>query len=75
MSEINWHKIHSKLQGKCPTCGGELPKHKGVCPVEGEELLAKLEQIDNSVKHVGDIAEDLIKSYRKIKRAFGNKNV
>ena len=50
MSEIDWHKIHSKLQGKCPTCGGELPKHKGVCPVEGEELLAKLEQIDNSVK-------------------------
>ena len=75
MSEINWHKIHSKLQGKCPTCGGELPKHKGVCAVEGEELLAKLEQIDNSVKHVGDIAEDLIKSYRKMKRAFGNKNV
>ena len=75
MSEINWHKIHSKLQGKCPTCGGELPKHEGVCPVEGEELLARLEQIDNSVKHVGDIAEDLIKSYRKMKRAFGNKNV
>ena len=75
MSEINWHKIHSKLQGTCSTCGGELPKHKGVCPVEGEELLARLEQIDNSVKHVGDIAEDLIKSYRKMKRAFGNKNV
>ena len=52
-----------------------MPKHKGVCPVEGEELLARLEQIDNSVKHVGDIAEDLIKSYRKMKRAFGNKNV
>ena len=50
MSEINWHKIHSKLQGKCPTCGGELPKHKGVCPVEGEELLAKLEQIRTNLK-------------------------
>tara|TARA_Y100000768_G_scaffold103440_1_gene75634 strand:+ start:24975 stop:25202 length:228 start_codon:yes stop_codon:yes gene_type:complete len=75
MSEIDWHKIHSKLQGTCTTCGGELPNHKGVCPVEGQQLLARLEQIDNSVKHVGDIAEDLIKSYKKMKRSFKNKNV
>tara|TARA_X000000950_G_scaffold109598_1_gene138128 strand:+ start:300 stop:512 length:213 start_codon:yes stop_codon:yes gene_type:complete len=68
MSEINWHKIQRKLEGRCEVCGGDLPKHKGVCPVEGEELLAKLEKIDNSVKHISDISEALIKNFKKMRK-------
>ena len=75
MLEINWHKVHSKLRGTCETCGGELPKHKGVCPVEGEEIMARLETIDNNVKHIGDIANDVLKSYTKMRRTLKNKNV
>ena len=44
MSKTNWHKIQRKLEGRCHMCGGDLPKHKGVCPVEGEELIKRLKK-------------------------------
>lgn len=62
MSKINWHKIQRKLEGRCYVCGGNLPKHKGVCPVEGEELLSRLEKIDNKVRHISDISEEVIQN-------------
>ncbi len=68
MSEINWHKIQRKLEGRCEVCGGDLPKHKGVCPVEGEELLNKLEKIDNSVRHISDITEQVLKGFDKLRK-------
>ena len=43
-------------------CGGDLPNHKGVCPVEGEELIKRLEIIDNTVRHISDISEDVIQN-------------
>lgn len=64
MSEINWHKIQRKLEGRCHFCGGTLPKHKGVCPVEGEEIIKRLDIIDSQVKHISDISEQVIKKFR-----------
>ena len=62
MSKTNWHKIQRKLEGRCHMCGGDLPKHKGVCPVEGEELIKRLEKIDDKVRHISDISEDVIQN-------------
>ena len=65
MSETDWHKIQSKLEGKCVTCGGELPKHIGVCPVEGEQLKKKYDSLDKAVKKIDEIAQEIIKKYEK----------
>ena len=62
MSEINWHNIQRKLEGRCHMCGGDLPKHKGVCPIEGEELIKRLEKIDDKVRHISDISEEVIQN-------------
>ncbi len=72
MSETNWHKIHSKLQGICTSCGGELPQHIGMCELEAEQLLDRLAIIDESVKHVGDIANDLLTRYKIDKKELDN---
>ena len=64
MSEINWHKIQRKLEGRCYFCDGLLPKHKGVCPVEGEEMMKRLDIIDDQVKHISDISEEVIQKFR-----------
>lgn len=49
-------------------CGGDLPKHKGVCPVEGEELIQKLEKIDNKVRHISDLTEEVLKSFDRLRK-------
>jgi len=64
MSKTNWNKIQRKLEGRCYVCGGDLPKHIGVCPVESEEQLKRLETIDNSVKHINDIVVDILGKFR-----------
>ena len=65
MSETNWHKIQRKLEGRCYTCGGVLPDHIGVCPIYGEELLKKYENIDNQVRHIADITKNVLKKFSK----------
>ena len=64
MSETEWFKIQRRLEGRCEICGGNLPKHNGVCPVEGEQLLKKLERIDNSVVHIGVEVKKLLEKYK-----------
>ena len=73
MSEINWHKIQSKLEDKCEVCGGRLPNHIGVCPVYGEELQAKAYQIDKNVKHVSNAVEELLEKYKDVRRILHRK--
>jgi len=51
------------LEGKCITCGGELPNHIGVCPVYGEQLKKRYDSLNESVKKISDIAKDIIKKY------------
>ena len=52
MSEIDWYKIQRKLEGRCHMCGGELPKHIGVCSVFGEEMMKKYQNIDKQIDEV-----------------------
>jgi len=63
MSEIDWHKIQRKLEGRCYMCGGELPDHRGVCSVYGEELRKRYDSLNESVKKISDIAEGIIKKH------------
>jgi len=63
MSETDWRTIQYKLEGKCTTCGGELPNHRGVCPVYGAELKKRYDSLNESVKKISDIAKDIIKKY------------
>lgn len=44
-------------------CGGELPDHKGVCSVYGEELKKRYDSLNKSVKKISDIAEGIIKKH------------
>ena len=55
--------IKKKLQGICPTCGGTLPNHRGICPVWGEELDKKFNDVDNSVKRIDVLVDDLLERY------------
>ena len=52
--------IKKKLQGKCTTCGGTLPKHIGVCPVWGEELMRRYDGIDAEVKHISTLVQCVV---------------
>ena len=63
MSEIDWRHIQLKLEGRCTCCSGVLPNHKGVCPVYGQELQQRYDSLNNSVKRISDIAEDIIKKH------------
>jgi len=63
MSETDWRTIQYKLEGKCITCGGELPNHIGVCPVYGEQLKKRYDSLNESVKKISDITKDIIKKY------------
>lgn len=63
MSEIDWHYIQRKLEGRCEVCGGDLPNHRGVCPIYGEELKKRYDSLNESVKKIGDIAQDIIKKH------------
>lgn len=63
MSEIDWHKIQRKLEDRCHMCGGDLPDHRGVCPVYGEELKKRYDSLNESVKKISDIAQDIIKKH------------
>ena len=50
MSETNWRHIQRKLEGRCTYCVPEsLPKHKGVCPVYGEELIKTYKDIAEGI--------------------------
>ena len=64
MSEIDWNKIQRKLEGRCEICSKVLPKHAFGCPIPEQEILEKLEKIDNAVKHISDITDVLIKKLR-----------
>jgi len=44
-------------------CGGELPNHRGVCPVYGEELQKRYDSLNASVKKISDIAQGIIKKH------------
>tara|TARA_S200002703_G_scaffold16880_1_gene14018 strand:- start:395 stop:565 length:171 start_codon:yes stop_codon:yes gene_type:complete len=48
------------LQGKCTTCGGTLPDHKGPCPVWGEEILRKYDEIDMEVEHISTVVQRVV---------------
>ena len=56
--------IKKKLQGKCPSCGGTLPEHRGICPVWGEEIEKKFDNVDDHVKRIEVLVDDLLQRYR-----------
>ncbi len=56
--------IKKKLQGKCPSCGGTLPEHRGICPVWGEEIEKKFDNVDDNVKRIDVLVDDLLQRYR-----------
>ena len=66
MSEINWHKIQRKLEGRCHMCGGELPKHNGVCPVFGEEMMKKYKDIDKGIDEVQDAVKYILEKNKYV---------
>ena len=43
-----------------------------MCELEAEQLLDRLAKIDESVKHVGDIANDLLTRYKIDKEELDN---
>ena len=59
MSEINWHQIQRKLEGRCHMCGGDL---KGVCPVYGEELHKKWQGINEGLDAIDKNIAKVIKN-------------
>ena len=59
-SQSTLQTIKKKLQGKCIVCGGTLPDHIGICPVWGEEIESKYNNIDNQVRHIRTIIDDVI---------------
>lgn len=65
MLETDWRKAQKKLEGKCYVCNGVLPNHKGVCPVEGEQIKKRYDKLDKAIKHINDIAEEILKKHRK----------
>ena len=66
MSEINWHKIQRKLEGRCHMCGGELPEHKGVCSVFGEEMMKKYKDIDREIGEVEDAVKYILEKNKYV---------
>tara|TARA_Y200000002_G_C22280707_1_gene496182 strand:- start:239 stop:439 length:201 start_codon:yes stop_codon:yes gene_type:complete len=66
MSEINWHKIQRKLEGRCHMCGGELPKHIGVCSVFGEEMMKKYQNIDKQIDEVEDAVKYILERNKHV---------
>jgi len=48
------------LQGKCTTCGGTLPDHIGVCPVWGEELMRRYNEVDAKVEHISTVVQRVV---------------
>ena len=66
MSEINWPKIQRKLEGRCHMCGGELPKHIGVCSVFGEEMMKKYQNIDKQIDEVEDAVKYILERNKHV---------
>ena len=66
MSEINWHKIQRKLEGRCHMCGGELPNHIGVCSVFGEEMMKKYKDIDKGIDEVEDAVKYILEKHKYV---------
>jgi RNA polymerase subunit RPABC4/transcription elongation factor Spt4 len=66
MSEINWHKIQRKLEGRCEMCGGDLPEHKGVCPVYGEELHKKWDGINKGIDDVEEAVQYILEKNKHV---------
>ena len=62
MSETNWRHIQLKLEGRCTYCSGELPNHKGVCPVYGEELHKKWQGINEGLEALVERIDKVIKN-------------
>jgi len=59
-SQSTLRTIKKKLQGKCTTCGGTLPDHRGPCPVWGEEILRKYDKIDMEVEHISTVVQRVV---------------
>jgi len=57
--------IKLKLQGRCNTCGGKLPDHKGVCPVYGAELQKRYDGIDMEVKHISTVIDSIVAEHKR----------
>ena len=66
MSETNWHNIQRKLEGRCYMCGGELPKHIGVCSVFGEEMMKKYKDIDKGIDEVQDAVKYILEKNKYV---------
>jgi len=59
-SQSTLRTIKKKLQGKCTTCGGTLPDHIGTCPVWGEEIMRKYDEIDIKVEHISTVVQRVV---------------
>ena len=59
-SQSTLRTIKKKLQGKCTTCGGTLPDHIGTCPVWGEEIMRKNDEIDIKVEHISTVVQRVV---------------
>lgn len=59
-SQSTLRTIKKKLQGKCTTCGGTLPDHIGVCPVWGEELMRRYNEVDAKVEHISTVVQRVV---------------
>jgi hypothetical protein len=59
-SQSTLRTIKKKLQGKCTTCGGTLPDHIGTCPVWGEELIRRYDEVDIKVEHISTVVQRVV---------------
>ena len=66
MSEIDWHKIQRKLEGRCHFCGGDLPDHRGVCPGYGEELHKKWDGINKGIDEIEDAVNYILEKNKHV---------
>lgn len=55
--------IKLKLQGRCNTCSGKLPNHKGVCPVEGEEMMKRYDALDDRLQHIDQHIDNVLAKF------------
>ncbi len=64
-SQSTLRTIKKKLQGKCTTCGGTLPDHRGVCPVWGKQLQDRYDSIDAEVQHISTLVQTVVDNLEK----------
>jgi len=47
-------------------CGGELPKHIGVCSVFGEEMMKKYKDVDREIGEVEDAVKYILEKNKYV---------